>query len=395
MRRVRGLMIWAIPVMAVCCTVAQAQEKKPIGQDPGQEVVMTDADYVSIDLAMKVNPVRYAKMDEHGQVVDQWYDYPEVLPTEDCGAFLCFDEYEEDSATDLPSDGFYGLNCNKGSARYRASDSTRRVVTIDDITKMAGGLNGGCSGVEFGRVQLAFWWQVTGSGSSERCVIQVSTLETWEGSGNCTSAGFVDSVAFDLGVLNSSATTGAYYFIDVPLCLLTGNPTLLSPADGVGAYKIVLAKDENLTLATMAQPMIWGTGKPLNQTSQMRRTHYDNNNNGAVDSGECVGQSQTDCPTPLGTMVAFWRKGTETLPHMRANCDTRRLTGRYWGYEPGERVQFKVDGGNTNATVANRKGKGKAVYKVEDLLNFVGPHTIECSSDRTWTIQRNVSCPAG
>lgn len=391
MRRVRGLTGWMVPAFCAFTTVAFAQQSKPVSPpsagDFGNESFVEENELIAEDMAALVMPLRYAKIDENGQVIDQWYDFP-ITPAEDCGAFICFDAFESDSRTDFPGDGFYNLNCNMGSARYRFADSVRNVVFVDDINTMAGSPNGGCSGVEFGRIQFAWWWQVTGAGSSERCVIAFSTLDRWEPSGNCTSDTFIDGVAFDFGVLRSSQDVG-FYIADIPLCRITGSPLLTSQPDAVGAYKVVLANDSNLTPATMAQPMIWGT-KPMGQSNQLRRMHWDVNNNGSVDSGECMAMSTSNCPSPLGTMIAFWRKGTETLPHVRAWCDDRgKLTARYWGYQRDERVQFKYDYANTNATVANRKGKGKSVWR--DVP--VGSHTVQALSDRTWAVERNTSCP--
>ncbi|GMU38863.1 MAG: hypothetical protein KJ057_16415 [Phycisphaerae bacterium] len=379
-------------LLGACVGTAQAQKpdnesfltNRPIeGNRPDESLVIVDG-------GVPAAPIAVALMDEEGVLPDTWQPWPDVRPVELCGAFLCFDAFEMDSTTDAPGDGFYGQNCGLGSGRYRFADNTRNVVFVDDLDRMNGAAVGACNSAEFGRVQFAWWWQVSGPGSSERCVIGFSTFEDWENSGNCTSAGFVSGIAVDFGILPSSHDTGGYYFVDLPLCLLPGNLKLTAPADGRGAYKIVLAKDVAMTPATLAQPMLWGTQKPLNECNQMRRMHWDQNHNGQVNGGECQALDIGQCMNPLGAMTAFWYRGSPATPKLRAHCEERgRLTARVKGYPRGERVQLKYDGGNNNPLIANNRGKGKVVWR--DVPP--GSHTVQASSDATFSIYRNTSCP--
>lgn len=336
-----------------------------------------------VEEGVRVSPVAIAKIDEFGNILGDWIEWNEPGVAEDCGGWLCYDAVGTDTRTQFPGDGFYGLNCGLGSARFKFSDTTQDRVFVEDFTAQ-----GGCNAADFGRIEHAWWWQVGGTGTSEQCVIFISMLENWESSGNCTSGGFVDGVAVAFGVLPSSKDVG-YYVADLGLCATSAN--VLGPADGSGAYKVVYAKDEFGTLATTAQPMLWGDNQPLNEGNNGKRHHSDLDNDGVIDSGECKNNDLGNCMNPLCAMTSFWKAGTPTSPKLRANCRNGTMSARAKNFGPaGTRVTFKLDGGPNNNQIVRPSGRCNVEFTG---LPSGSPHTVSATSDVVGaTLFRNTSC---
>lgn len=373
---------WALALLAAVSLVVSVYAQKPQVESEGVGGEVAVEGFTLVEYGMQIAPLRIAKIDEFGNVIGDWVELGEPGVSEDCGAYLCYDAFESDTRTGLPSDGFYGQNCGQGGARYYINADNQDRVFIEDFV-----MQGGCNGIEIGRVEHAWWWKAGGSGTSERCVIFLNTLEDWENAGNCTHSGVLDGVAIDFGVVPSSFDVG-YVFTDLSLCL--AGITLTGPADGSGSYRIAYAKDEFGTLATAAQPMLWGDSKLLNEGGSTRRHFSDLDNDNVIDSGECKSYNFGLCLDPLGAATSFWRVGG-AWPKLRASCEggTYIVRAKNFG-PPGERVTFKLDGGaNNNKQV---RPSGRCNIKFNGVAS--GPHTVSASSAAFGaTIYRNYSCP--
>jgi hypothetical protein len=126
----------------------------------------------------------------------------------------------------------------------------------------------------------------------------------------------------------TSLTNGTWYD-DV----MSGELGLQMPLDGSGGYRIIIARhytSSAITLASMAQPMLWGTkdaGNPYcpgNNPSHQGPRQWDDDNpaDGSFDPArECHSYDwgPDHCPGILGAMMAFWSSSQFT--RCDANCD--------------------------------------------------------------------------
>lgn len=268
-----------------------------------------------VEHGRRVEPVRIASIGADFRLTSDWYDYGAIAGT-GCSTGLLFDCFDPDPWTGTPTRGtdcglpaddsrwFLGTSyCNPFVTNdYKLRQPTCALPPYEDGD----------------RIQLAWYW--TGDGNPnglERCFVVFETFDSpidpscmVDRDTSTRVAGFV----FDFGDLPTNS--GDYFFADVDLCLQ--RLSLPFPDDGSGMYDIILAQDYDsntgmFTLATCAQPMLWGThGVPGRRDqgpgSQTPMQWDDDAPTDGAHTGpdECHNYMLGMCPEPLGAMLAVY-----------------------------------------------------------------------------------------
>jgi len=256
----------------------------------------------------RIEPIRAAALGDGFTMRGGWVDYGEAVALrggEPCGQALAYDAYQFDSAGEA-----VGADTDCGLAepfvRFLLNEDTCHMRTADDFT-----LEPALAGNDITRIAGGFYWYGDGT-NAEQCYIVVQVWETIDVTCNGPALdGFLGAVVVDMGVLE--ANTGIYNTFDFDICAIMGGAGIPAPADGSGAIDILLANEFNaaessVTLATCAQPMLWGTAadRPGSQTDFPYWIDVDRSFEFEA-PGECFTfEGFADCPDNLGNMVAIW-----------------------------------------------------------------------------------------
>jgi hypothetical protein len=290
-------MILACAGLAVSCCAGVAMADGP----KGGNLQLTGG-------ATLVKPVRMAKVRHHGglnvEQVGAWVDYTggatRALPAD-----VAFDSAELDQTSQFPAE-IYAPNCGLGSSRWYFGPSYCNMFVAGDMTTTAG-----AAGQLADDVTWSWFWSVSDAGgglSSEPCLVAIFTTEDFDDTCVGPSASNTYSgVIYDFGTL----TSGGYYYTIVE-DLVAANLGHQLPNDGSGGYYLIFANNFDpgtgvITLATCAQPMLWGTKGDPNQGSQ-GTVQWDDDNpiDGSHSTAECYTYSYGVCPNPLGACIAFY-----------------------------------------------------------------------------------------
>lgn len=263
----------------------------------------------TIDIGgVRIEPVRAAALDEGFRMRGSWVDYGDAVARRGgapCGQALAYDAYQFDSAGEA-----VGADTDCGLAepyvRFLLNEDTCHMRTADDFT-----LEPSLAGNDITRVIGGFYWYGDGV-HDERCYIVVQIWESIDTTCNGPAlAGFLGAVVVDMGVL--PVATGIYNTFDIDLCAILGGAGIPAPADGAGAVDLLLANEFNaaessVTLATCAQPMLWGTApdRPGSQTDFPYWIDVDRSFEFEA-PGECFTfEGFAQCPSNLGNMIALF-----------------------------------------------------------------------------------------
>jgi len=286
-------------------------------------------------------PLRVARarrIDGRVFVVGPWQAYQSGgftdIPT--TPLFDCFEADPTGAPTGFCTScaNFNAAQCPPAGAGSRYSYPTSNTAwSVNDMTVGAGLAGSHATRVEFGWG----WGPVSG-----QCYVGVFTDETLNPCGSVEPAdGGFDGVVFDFGVIPGGA--GApYHYTDADL---TGTGLFFQmPADGSGAYEIVLANAQDaggvLTLDTTpgTRPMLWGCGsdeQPAeNRVGSQVDQQWDDAGplapagtfaSGTMESAtECLTYNfgpGSFCPFRLGSMIIFYGEGGTPPSTCYPNCD--------------------------------------------------------------------------
>jgi hypothetical protein len=314
----------------------------------------------------KVTPVRVAPAQLiNGEVViGEWQNYAQ--PIAGCWGAEWWDGFDPDSAG-FPEDED---GCGLGSSRWFFGPSWVNLAATNDMADVA------APGGEALFTNFAWYWYCGGSGT-EQSVVALFTLEDMDGDACSGFDNFYDGVAYDFGDL--ACNPGGYYYTNVDL---TGSGLFHQmPTDGQGGYQIQFLTDDGNSLATGAQPMLWGNGPTRPGTQGCVEWDDDNPADGAYDPNtECYDLCVGLCPDPLGAAVSFGDGsddcdggGCNGDEKLKASCRRGTVKGKLSRGTPGQTYTFTLDGGNPKDETANNNGKAKAKYK--NVPN--GSHTVE------------------
>ncbi|MBL1217109.1 MAG: hypothetical protein D8M59_06385 [Planctomycetes bacterium] len=286
-------------------------------------------------------PVRMARISPDMRQTSPWYEVGNPSPLSSCPpSTLAFDCFEPDGGMPgMPTDGLYGDDCGMGSSRWFFGSTYCNMYTVNDME-----LGSNSAGMQSERASFAWHWEVNGPGTSEQCYVAVFTAEDFDDT--CSgppASGYYSGIIWDFGILASSV--GYYWFDSADLLCDTGLFHQL-PLDGVGAYSMILGQAYNgteITLATCAQPMLWGT-KPANPGYQGPAQWDDDNPSDGMHSApdECYDYAVALCPDPLGTMVCFY------APELPGPCLSLDVSN----FSAGQMATFTVTGADPFAEVA-------------------------------------------
>ncbi len=277
--------------------------------------------------AIPVQPERIAKVKVvNGKIVmtTPWIEYGQFTSAGPCNSgneVLVFDHFGTDSAGN-PIGGDTQCGLTAPSARYFFGQTYRNPYYANDIASLVDPAYYGATAIS---LTHAWFWNPP---QAEPCIILIFTTETMDP--NCTDPHDI----FDAGnsviegvILDYGTPTGTGYFY-APTCLSaiggiqlptlddndftdpdTGNPV-------AGGYLVIYANayDPNtgsISLATLAQPMLWSTELTGVGESTSLQWDDDNPTDGNHDpNSECYDYTFQGCSPPRsavwGGMMAFW-----------------------------------------------------------------------------------------
>jgi len=304
-----------LAAMACCCASGAAT---------GEPLVSTHA-------GAHLTPIRAAFLNEDFSMKSGWIDYETALRQRGgvCALTpaLMYDCFGVDSDGITPIGGDTECGLASPSNRWNFPIDTSCFTRTADNFTVEPGFEGG----EITRITGAFAWYGDGNpANSEQCFV---AIQIWDDIDDCTGGpdaltNFVDFVIIDLGVVQNNP--GFYYTYDIDVCALNGGSGIPVPADGAGGVDIILAqafdaKAAVVTLATCAQPMLWGTA-PGRPGSKLDQPYWrDENQDFALDpTTECFTYDMlAPCPDELGSAVALF--GTPSCASFvcgDTNCDS-------------------------------------------------------------------------
>ncbi len=229
----------------------------------------------------KIVPLEMARLNADG-TVDKWINF-DGQPKRGNQYCLVFDCFEPDGGMPGAPVGFDtcgyedGSNNESGGNRWY-SDVCNSYVSNDMEFDPA------YSGEYIYRMQWAWGWHVNGPGTGENMAIIFETFEDFDETcqtGDPNGQGeWLGGVIFDYGYLNCNAE---FYLYSDSEDQLYGTEWVQLPADGAGSYNVWIMSYEDsdpntLYIATMAQPMLWGTG--TNEWINI----------------DCIGRGEGNCP---------------------------------------------------------------------------------------------------
>lgn len=269
----------------------------------------------------EVRPLRMARILADGTMLGDWVEVPEPGATaHHCSKLLCYDSFEPDEFGE-PSEGYNNIcNPDDPTERFFLGEDFCGMVFADDMITCPD-----CAGGITHRIHLGFYLGACPGGENDRehVYIAVNTAEEFDCEGyDLDEDGTVDSVldgiyegvVWDLGVLgcNKSYTSAAE---ELQLCERGNGKGLQLPLDGVGGFKITIARDyidtnndgtpDLLIPSECAQPLIWGN-KFDNPSHQTANWWVDRNHDELFSPDECGKLIGEGCPPVLGTMIAFF-----------------------------------------------------------------------------------------
>ncbi|MBL1217469.1 MAG: hypothetical protein D8M59_08235 [Planctomycetes bacterium] len=271
--------------------------------------------------ATHVKPKRLARIGRDLQLLSPWIEVgngssgPASCPP----SSLAFDCFEPDGGMPgMPTDGLYGQDCGMGSQRWYFGSTYCNTYFVNDMTTTPD-----LQSAQSERAEWAWWWYVNGPGSSEQCYVALWTAEWFDE--DCigpAAEDYYEGIIFDFGILPNSE---GYYYSDTQDLLCGSGLAWELPADGDGAYTMILANDYNgttLFMATCAQPMLWGT-KALNPSHQGPVQWDDDNPADGTHTApdECYDYTHGTCPDPLGAMTCFYGEPRYDEPCLELDID--------------------------------------------------------------------------
>ncbi len=251
----------------------------------------------AVDQGIRVSPQKVATCGlVNGQVVRTSAWMPVSDPNDFCSSGIAFDSFEPNGGwPGYPTDG----TCGQGSARWFFGPSYCNGAATNDMTVVSG-----AEGATSDRVEFAWYWTGSGSGSEE-CVIALVTGQSFAQDCSGFDSSY-DGLMYGFGDL--ACNTGSYYFTDTGdvLCDYSFFHQLPSAADKW--YQFVYLTDDGNAMATCAQPMLWGQQNPASQGSSSELHYNDDHPRDGIYQipDECYSYAFGVCPDPLGAMVVFY-----------------------------------------------------------------------------------------
>ena len=270
-----------------------------------------------------VTPKRMMKVKwQDGKIVPvtPWIELGDFAPAGPCdpNETLVFDHF----VTDANGAPIGGTNCNPNfapSSRYFFGAEYNNPYWANDIETLVDAQYNGATASSL--THAWFWNPPSGS---ERCIILILTVEEFDA--ECQDVHdvfqypFLDGVVLDYGILNAGS---GYYYSPVCLNPIGGIQLPATPNDDgdpgttlLGGWAVIYAQayDPNtgtVTLASVAQPMLWSTALAGNiGSSTAVQWDDDAPTDGNHDPvSECYDYTYGVCANPpqlLGGMIAFW-----------------------------------------------------------------------------------------
>jgi len=231
----------------------------------------------------QIIPLRMGRLNADGTVA-KWINF-DGQPKRGNQYCLVFDCFEPDGGMPGAPTGFDtcgqedGSNNESGGSRWYFGPTYRNCYATNDME-----FDPAYGGRYIDRMMWAWNWYVNGPGTGENMALVFETFEDFDETGETGDPNgqgeWLGGVIFDYGYRNWDP--GFYWFSDSE-DLLYGLDWVQFPLDGAGSYNFwIMTYPDNdpndLTIATTAQPMLWGTG--TNEWPNI----------------DCIGRGQGPCP---------------------------------------------------------------------------------------------------
>lgn len=287
-----------------CCLAGAALAQ---GAEPGGKIQ-------PIARGVRIEPQRIAGcelVNSRLVISSDWIDYtPGGMRGEWQWMWDAFDGTSPDPNTGQPTDSAPGCRSSiPVGGRWHLGEEYHAPSTSNDVRYAVPGAV--CDGAF-----VTWFWGAGGANTSEHCFIALLTFESVGCDGDA-GTGPLGGVVYDLGNLASNiGNPGApSYFMGADL-----GGTLLRhqlPVDGFGGFHLIFGRaydpqSGELTLATLAQSMLWGTGD--SESLPDGRVGSDNDGQFHDPSGECYSYSFGTCPDPLCPAVGFSAQTGDPCP---------------------------------------------------------------------------------
>jgi len=303
-------------------------------------LALADRQLQMLEVGGRVPALKVAQLGPDG-LITEWVDVGHG--TRGGGRQLIFDCYEPD-VDDCTGNGFFGSpigfrscgmgepeDCGSGcSSRWFYGEGNVNLYTTNDMV-----FDSAYGGAAAKDMYFAVHWYVTGPGSGENCAVLLETYEEFDETchvgdpgepgfdNNNSDPDFIMGLILNFGYVDSGADIGygTFYVEDLP-----PDVQLELPADGAGGYNwwILTYTGDNpvwpddYSLATSAQPMLWGTGdnecpepdtvnrgESCTEHETMWRERSGLPDFHEPDSDDCWDAAIGVCPDPLGAMICF------------------------------------------------------------------------------------------
>jgi hypothetical protein len=317
-------------------------------------VALADGELQTAIAGARVSALQAARIGPDGTVSDWGKVGPGLRGSE---RQLIWDCYEPD-VEDCTGEAFYGQtigfrSCGYGepedcihtgspncSSRWFYGEGNVNLYTTNDMV-----FDSAYGGALCKDIYMAVHWYVTGPGSGENCAILLETYEEFDETCNVgdpgqpgfasdpNDPGYIMGLIMNFGYVDSGAGSGYTIFYAEDLA---PEHQIELPSDGAGSYNLwLLTYDDpndptwpdDYSLATSAQPMLWGTGDHewINQDTVNRGESCTETEilwceySGLPDfhepnSDDCRDKAVGTCPEPIGSMLALCSAGGPQCP---------------------------------------------------------------------------------
>lgn len=309
----------------------------------------------------ELKPIRFAKVDANGKQISPWYyaNGENIAANGDPS----WDTFENDGSTwDGPPGDRYGADPN--TYRWYFGAGYHNPMIASDCRQLAAGTAGGAALY----AQNAWYWETT-----EQLFMLVTTAETFGYTSVPALDGDLGGWIFDFGVVD--ATTGGYYYANLDVSSV-GSWTMPSTNDGGFLVAYGNAFDgSTFTLASLCQPMLWGTEGTNPSVNDPLQYDDDNPTDGTHVDAERYDYTYGVAPDPLGLCHAFYMGDSGPITEVLA--PTSYTVGPQ-GTEEGANDVNKVTTSDDNRAVAfNTTVANNSIPSIRFTFFFTSPVTTD------------------
>jgi len=311
----------------------------------------------------EVKPIRWAKVDANGKQISPWM-YASNNESIAVAPPAAWDTFENDgSAWDGPPGDRYGADPN--SFRWYFGAGYHNPYIASDMRQLNPGTEGGTAPY----AQTSWYWETT-----EQCFMLISTYETFGYASVPALDGFIGGWIFDFGILD--ATTGGFYYANFDG--VTGGYDWTMPSTNDGGFEMAYGNafdGTNFTLASLAQPMLWGTEGTNPSVNDALQYDDDNPTDGVHVDAERYDYTYGVAPDPLGISHGFYTSDSGPITEVLA--PTSYTLGPQGSEEGANDVSKVTTSDDVRAVAFNTTVANNNIPSIRYTFFFTSPVTTD------------------